>query len=329
MKVTKFDVVKAILPKTNVLSKQNVKKFAPCNIALIKYWGKKCPELLLPVTSSLSISLPCGTNTEISAASEDEFFLSGKKLGIDDPFHVRLSQFLDLFRTPNCPYFRIDTVNDLPTSAGLATSASGFCALVLGLNELFDWNLSKKNLSILARLGSGSACRSVEKGFVEWHKGTSSDGLDSYAEKFPYTISDLQIGILPLSTEKKPIDSRLAMKYTQETSLLYQSWPKVVQDHLFNIKKAIVKNNFTNFGTILEHNSQTMHATMIASSPSILYWKKETVDAMHRVWQLRKNGCSVFFSMDAGPNLKLFFQKKDKEKCLSEFPELHVLNPTF
>lgn len=329
MKTTKRDIVKLLVPDTKELTQQTARSYAPSNIALIKYWGKRCPELLLPVTSSLSICLPCGTHTQVSASSKDEFFLAGTKLTNDHVFSKRMSSYLDLFRTPFCPYFRIETSNDLPTSAGLATSASGFCCLILALNELFGWNLSKKKLSILARLGSGSACRSVDTGFVEWHKGTSSDGLDSFAEKFPYSFSDLQVGILPISTEQKPIDSRLAMKITQETSPLYQAWPKVVENDLFSLKKAIIEKNFIDFGTILEHNSQTMHATMISSLPSILYWKKETVDAMHRIWQLRKDNCFVYFSMDAGPNMKLFFLKKDQNICLKEFPNLQILTPTF
>lgn len=122
------------------------KAFAPANIALSKYWGKRSFELNLPLTSSLSISLgELGTRTTLSARStgKDQIFLNGERVADGQPFARRLSAFLDLFRTPDQSAFEVRTTNNIPTAAGLASSASGFAALVLALNDLFNWKLSR------------------------------------------------------------------------------------------------------------------------------------------------------------------------------------------
>src|SRR5206468_1929892 len=122
-------------------------------------------------TNSLSIALPLGTHTRLRLWQEDEVVVNGEKLAPSHPFHIRLHHFLDLFRFTPDMHFQVETQNEIPTGAGLASSASGFAACVLALNDLFSWNLERTKLSILARLGSGSACRSLFSGFVEWQAG--------------------------------------------------------------------------------------------------------------------------------------------------------------
>ncbi|MBS0636885.1 MAG: diphosphomevalonate decarboxylase, partial [Verrucomicrobia bacterium] len=279
--------------------------FAPANIALIKYWGKRNNELNLPVTSSLSLSLDKGTHTTVKFATEDAVWLNGNRLGPDDAFTKRLLTFCDRFRDKNCP-LHIETVNEIPTAAGFASSSSGFAALVLALNELFGWNHDRKTLSILARLGSGSASRSLYSGFVEWHAGVRDDGLDSYSEPLNIEWPELQIGLVMISDKQKPIDSRMAMRRTVETSTLYKAWPEQVAKDLALMKEALNSKNFTLLGQTAETNALAMHATMAASVPSILYWQPETVATMHKIWQLRnKEGLNIYFTMDAGPNIKL------------------------
>ena len=306
--------------------KEKASQFAPANIALIKYWGKRQSPLNLPVTSSLSVSLPLGTHTTLSLTSDkDMIFLNGNEQSPESSFAMRLSAFLDPFRPPNT-YFRVDTKNEIPTSAGLASSSSGFAALVLALNDLFEWNLSQKELSILARQGSGSACRSIYKGFVEWHKGVQDDGKDSYAEPVPSQMQDLCIGLWMVSDKEKPIDSRRAMIQTVETSPLYAAWPDTVASDLAQMKKALSENDFLLLGKVAEENALAMHATMMAAKPAILYWLPESVAALHKIWSLRKEGLNLFFTMDAGPNLKLLFLKKDAATVKSLLPNLQLLD---
>jgi diphosphomevalonate decarboxylase len=303
--------------------------FAPTNIALCKYWGKRDAELNLPITSSLSISLPTKgalTELELHNKPEDTVILNGNELAADSAFVKRISQFLDLFRPQKEWCLRINIKMNIPVAAGLASSASGFASLVSALNDLFDWKLSRRDLSILARLGSGSASRSLWNGFVEWHAGVQSDGMDSYAEPLDIEWPGLNVGILTINAEQKSISSREAMQRTMNTSLLYGSWPKKVSQDLAFLKQALHLKNFSLLGGAAESNALTMHATMLSSWPPIFYSLPETVAAMQQVWDLRHNGLELYFTQDAGPNLKLLFLEKNKHRVKAYFPQIEIIN---
>ena len=299
---------------------------APVNIALSKYWGKRDAELNLPINGSVSISLPgLGTTTQISVfeGNEDCISLNGKTLPAGDKFAKRLSDFLGWFRKSSTTAFKVDTTNSVPTAAGLASSASGYAALVFALDDLFGWQLSKSQLSLLARFGSGSASRSVYDGFAIWLKGDSDNGLDSFAEEINVTWPEFTIGLVKVDTQEKSIGSTLGMQQTVETCDLYQSWPQQAERDIHNIHQAILNKDFTTLGKTAEHNALSMHATMIATWPPIVYWQPESVAAMHVVWQLRENGVEVYFTMDAGPNLKLILLDTDKQAVLNAFKEIN------
>ncbi|MBE0494430.1 MAG: diphosphomevalonate decarboxylase [Thiomicrospira sp.] len=305
---------------------------APVNIALSKYWGKRQLSLNLPTNSSLSISLPgLGTQTHLSLLennqnTEDQAWLNGQRLAQDSEFARRLTRYLDFFRPTN-QVFKIDTINSVPTAAGLASSASGYAALVKALNDLFDWRLDLRSLSILARLGSGSASRSLFDGFAIWHKGQAQDGMDSFAEALPQTWKGFCIGLVKIDTTEKPIGSTLGMQQTVNTCELYQAWPAQAERQVKLIQQAIQQQNFSLLGETAEHNALSMHATMIATWPPILYWQAESVLAMQKVWQLRQQGVEVYFTMDAGPNLKLLFLEPNKNAVKAAFQELDVIQP--
>lgn len=302
--------------------------FAPTNIALSKYWGKRNIELNLPMTSSLSIALPDkGALTTISLrdAADDLMILDGKTLSPDSNFVKRTVAYLNLFRPADNWRLKIEIAMNIPVAAGLASSACGFASLVAALNDLFGWRLPQQSLSILARLGSGSASRSLWKGFVEWHVGVLPDGMDSFAEPLPFEWPELHIGILSLSTKEKSISSREAMQRTVDSSILYGNWPKKVLQDLIIIKQAIYKRNFDLLGGAAESNALAMHGTMLSAWPPICYFLPETIAAMHYIWQLRKDGLDLYFTEDAGPNLKLIFLEKDKEQVKALFPELEII----
>ncbi len=327
--MTKQDVINQILGKNKSSDYYGtVTAFAPVNIALIKYWGKRNEILNLPVTDSLSISLTnLGTTTELSVNNnKDTVFLNDKKIDEHSDFFNRIVNFVDLFRPDPEFYFTVKTKNDIPTNAGLASSASGFCALTNALNKLFSWNLDHQHMSIIARLGSGSACRSIENGFVYWHAGKQQDGMDSYGETLSYKWSELTIGILTVSDKPKVISSRKAMSLTSKTSLLYKNWSERISHDLKSLLGSLKEKDMKRFGEITESNALSMHATMLDTKPPILYWLPETVQYMREIWNLRENGISVYFTIDAGPNIKLIFDKKDSNTIKKYFPEVKLIN---
>lgn len=327
--MTKHEFVDWVLAGAASSPRESAEAFAPANIALCKYWGKRNDELNLPVTSSLSVSLGrLGTTTRLSLRENpDEILLGGRPLAPDTPFARRLRAFLDLFRTSEGPFFRVQTVNTVPTGAGLASSASGFAALTLALNQLMQWGLEPRALSMLARLGSGSAARSLYPGFVLWNAGHRDDGLDSYAEPLEVDWPEFRIATVTLSAREKPLGSRPAMHRTRETSILYQRWPAQVERDLFLIREALTERDFESLGTAAEANALAMHATMIASWPPVLYWLPETVEVLHRIWSARGDGLPVYLTMDAGPNVKLLFTGEHEAAVRRLVPDLEVITP--
>ncbi len=328
----KHDVVDALLGKKSkeLPQKNSGQAFAPSNIALCKYWGKRNSELNLPVTSSLSISLgKKGTLTEVKISDTKQDIVIANHQAVDpaSSFSKRLIEFLNLFRpNPSC-YFYVNTQTNIPTAAGLASSASGFAALVMALNQLFGWNLNASELSILARLGSGSASRSIWPGFVEWQMGTREDGMDSYGTKIPEVWPELCIGLLVLSSQEKGISSREAMQRTVTTSPFYSQWPQKVNDDLTMIKPAIQSHDFALLGKVAESNAMAMHALMLSAWPPVSYALPETVIMMQKIWKLRDQGVQIYFTQDAGPNLKLLFLKKEMNEILTHFPNAEIVQP--
>ncbi|MCO5044538.1 MAG: diphosphomevalonate decarboxylase [Verrucomicrobia bacterium] len=328
----KIDVVTPLLgeKRGQMPVKYCASAFAPSNIALCKYWGKRNEELNLPITPSLSISLgKLGTTTSVCLSPEprDIVTLNNREMPATTKFAKALATFLDLFRPSPTVFFRVDTQNTVPTAAGMASSASGFAALVLALDDLFGWALSTKNLSILARLGSGSACRSVLRGFVEWNAGADEDGLDSYAEQVKGTWPDLRLGVLRLSELEKEISSRQAMKCTRLTSSLYEAWPIKVSHDIALIKESIETRDFELLGRTAESNALAMHATGLAAWPPVLFWLPESVATMRKIWALRKEGLPLYFTMDAGPNIKMLFTADQLDAITTEFPAVEIVEP--
>jgi len=298
--------------------------FAPANIALCKYWGKRDAELNLPVNSSLSISLgKLGTRTVVKfAKSADRIFLNGKTAPKN--FAVRLTDYLNLFRKEG-QFFEVRTKNNIPTAAGLASSASGFAALIQALNELMGWKLSKRELSMLARIGSGSAARSLYDGFSVWHAGQRPDGMDSYAETVDGAWPDLRVGILEVSARRKKTGSTEGMNRTRETSELYEAWPAQAACDFDELRAAIVAKDFSMLGKTAENNALAMHATMLAAWPPLCYWKPQSVSLMQKVWEVREYGFELYFTMDAGPNLKLLFLKESQAAVRKLFPKVQIV----
>ncbi|CAM3688000.1 diphosphomevalonate decarboxylase [Parendozoicomonas haliclonae] len=331
LNLTRNDVAARLLADCVPAPVASFEAFAPVNIALCKYWGKRNAALNLPVNDSLSVSLGNkGSTTRVaflSDAQADEVYLNGSAVNRDSGFYKKVVAHIDLFRglVPGC--LRVDTVNDVATGAGLASSASGFAALTKALSGLYGLGLGDEQLSVLARLGSGSACRSVYDGFVRWHKGVRADGMDSFAKPLPESWPELRVGVLTLTGEEKKTGSREGMQRTVDSALLYGSWPEQAERDIARLEHAIVQRDFTLLGATAEQNAMAMHATMLASWPPLLYWQPESVVALQKVWQLREEGVPVYATMDAGPNVKLLFEANSTDDLAQVFPEMDIIVP--
>ncbi len=228
------------------------------NIALIKYWGKKNEALILPMNNSLSLTLDAFyTETEVIFSDSyiaDEFYLDDTLQ--DEKATKKVSQFLDLFRKEAGISLKASVIsqNFVPTAAGLASSASGLAALAGACNTALKLGLDDLSLSRFSRRGSGSACRSIFGGFVEWEKG--HDDLSSYAKPVPSDSfeDELAMVFILINDQKKEVSSRNGMRRTVETSSFYQGWLDSVEGDLYQLKQAIKTKDFQLLGETMERN---------------------------------------------------------------------------
>lgn len=303
---------------------------ANTNIALIKYWGKRDEKLFLPMNSSLSITLDrfyTITTVEFEEKlQEDIFILNGKPAGEKESNKV--FSFLDKIRERaglDIPAI-VSSENKVPTAAGFASSASGFAALAGAAAKALQLNLDHKELSILARQGSGSACRSIYGGFVEWQKGKREDGKDSYAiQLLPENQWKLSILSVMVNSKEKKVSSREGMRKTVEVSPFYSGWLQTVEGDLEIAKEAIQARDFQVLGEVMEANAMKMHATMLGAKPPIIYWESGTLEVIKHIQELRVLGIKAYFTIDAGPNVKVFCLPEDEErvhKSLLELPSV-------
>ncbi|GAA0430643.1 diphosphomevalonate decarboxylase [Lentibacillus halophilus] len=292
---------------------------AHTNIALIKYWGKRDESLILPMNNSLSLTLDgFYTSTTVEFRNdllEDVFYLDDKTVTGNE--YYRVTSFLDLIRKQagnDGLFAEIRSANQVPTAAGFASSASGFAALATAAVKALGLPYSNQELSVLTRQGSGSACRSIYGGFVEWQQGTKADGTDSYAVQVANANDwDIRVAAVVLSSDAKKVLSREGMKRTVETSPFYSGWLESVPSDLQAIKAGIKEKDFEQVGSISEANCLRMHATTLGANPPFMYWQSTTFLIMEAVRALRADGISAYFTIDAGPNVKVLYMPKDEE----------------
>lgn len=291
---------------------------AHTNIALIKYWGKANEELIIPMNNSLSLTLDAFYTETTVIFSED---LTADTFYLDDSLQdekstEKVSRFLDLVRKmATCPLFaEVKSYNHVPYAAGLASSSSGLAALAAACNQALQLDLSDRDLSRLARRGSGSACRSIFPGFVEWQKGNSDE--TSFAEVVPSNgwENELAMLFILINDQEKDVSSRDGMRRTVETSAFYEGWLQTTPQDLASAKIAIHAQDFNKLGSIAENNALKMHGTTLAAVPPFTYWSPDSLKAMQAVRKMRAAGIPCYFTMDAGPNVKVLCLKKDAEK---------------
>lgn len=306
---------------------------AHTNIALIKYWGKANTQLRLPLMSSISMTLDAYyTDTSVEITSNDnEFYLNNNKA--NDLASKRVFNYI---RTLNQHFginhnYIINSYNHVPTAAGLASSSSAFAALAAAFTKANDLEVNQTELSRLARLGSGSATRSVYGGFVEWQKGTN----DQTSIAVPINEQpdlDLQLLAIELKNTPKDLSSTAGMKQAT-SSPFFKPWLARNELEITEMKQAIATNDFTKIGSLAELNANEMHAVNLTAKPEFTYFEPNTIAIIKLVEQLRMQGIEAYYTIDAGPNVKILTQLRNskaiQEKVHELFDHVKIIESSF
>lgn len=289
------------------------KACACANVALVKYWGKRDPEANLPAVGSISLTLE-GLEAEATISANPSTRFTSRGETVPGNAYSRMSSFLDWVARVYERDVRlaVDIQTNFPVAAGLASSAAIYCATATAALSFLGVSASRKDLSAIARRGSGSASRSVFGGLVEWHRGTEPSGEDSYAEPL-LAAEDWGLGMVVaiLDEGQKKTSSRDAMQHVAETSPLYAGWLSAQEDDLTTMRAAIKSRDFSAVGRITEESTLRMHAVTMAARPAVIYWQPATLQIMEAVRDLRETGLEAYFTMDAGPQVKVLCQHQD------------------
>lgn len=278
------------------------------NIALVKYWGKRDGPLNLPATGSLSITLnQLSTRTTVMVGPS----LKAHEVWFDGTANhagaARATAHVDLIAelAGSNSKAKVQTRNNFPTSAGLASSASGFAALTLAAARAYGLKLEASALSVLARRGSGSAARSIFGGFALMHKGVRDDGSDAFAqclhepEYWP-----LKVVVAVVDEGPKAVTSTGGMMSSAKTSAFYPQWVSSHADDLRLARLAVQDRDFEKLASVSEASCLKMHAVMMAGAPALIYWRPGTIQIIDTLRELQRSGIGVFFTIDAGPQVK-------------------------
>ncbi len=271
------------------------------NIALVKYWGKRDLDRNLPAVSSLSVTLD-SLWTRMSVSFDGREADSLEVNGADSPdMLARVSRCLDYVAGEDRPRARVTSESNFPIGAGLASSASAFAALVVAADAAAGTGHDRLTLARLAGAISGSAARSLYGGIVELIAG--ADEIDVHrlmdADEWP-----LEVIVAVTEEGPKPVGSGDAMIRGAETSPFYPGWIEQQDADMQTAREAVIARGFAALAGVAEHNCLKMHSVMWSSRPPIVYWNKATLACMETVRALQAEGHSVFFTIDAGPQVK-------------------------
>ena len=313
--------------------KKSGKARAHTNIALIKYWGKADEALIIPMNNSLSVTLDrFYTETRVTfdeTLTEDQLILNGEAVNAKES--AKIQRYMEMIRKEAgiSEHALIESENFVPTAAGLASSASAYAALAGACNEALQLGLSDKDLSRLARRGSGSASRSIYGGFAEWEKGHDDESSFAHRVEADGWENELAMVFVVINNKSKKVSSRSGMSLTRDTSRFYQYWLDNVEPDLKETKEAIAQKDFKRMGGVIEANGLRMHATNLGAQPPFTYLVPESYDAMRIVHECREAGLPCYFTMDAGPNVKVLIEKKNQQaivdKFLQEFDQSQII----
>lgn len=296
---------------------------APSNIAFTKYWGKKDELLRLPENGSISMSLSnllTTTTVEFSDKYKgDEIIIDGiKEEGPSERVIEHLDRVRKLANTDKKA--KVISNNNFPSGTGLSSSASGFAALTVSACAAAGLNLGELELSILARLGAGSACRSIPGGFVEWLDGETSE--TSYAVSiFPASYWDIADVVAIVSTGKKDVPTSAGHKTAQSSPFMKVRLISMKEKNK-KVKKLIEQKKFSEFGELLEAEALELHAIMLTQKPALIYWTPGTLRIMKLIGHWRKDGIQVYFTINTGQDIHLICEQQNIDKVKLKLKEL-------
>ena len=306
---------------------------APANIAFIKYWGARDLDRAIPMNTSISMTLEhcvsqCTVET-LDPGGEDEVWLAEPDGGFGTPdpeFARRIREQLDRVRqwAGRKDRVRVATRNSFPTAGGLASSASGFAALTLAAVGAFGKKPSQRELSLLARRsGSGSACRSVFGGFVEWsaNAGNGSDE-ESYARQIADADHwDLRDVIAVVEIGPKTVSSIEGHKLAS-TSPYYSKRLELVPGRVEKVRKAIRERDLDALGPVIEEEAIDLHLITMSSHPPIFYWSPGSLAVLRAVRELRQEGLAAWATMDAGANVHVICDADSEDEVAERLEDL-------
>src|SRR3990167_4286413 len=298
---------------------------APSNIAFIKYWGKKDEELSLPANGSISVNLSNLTTTTTVEFNKnlkvDDITINGKK---DGKKTDRAIQHLNRIRASARISTKAKVVsrNNFPTAGGLASSASGFAALSVAGTKAAGLSLHKKELSILARQGSGSACRSIPDGFVEWLDGDTNE--TSYAVSlYPPSFWDLSIVVVLAGSEEKSVLTSEGMQLVKSNSF-YPVRLSHIGEKIRKMKQYMKEKDFEKLGSLVEAEAQELHSMVMTSTPPIIYWQPLTIKVVRLVQEIRRKYFPVCFTIDSGPHVCIICEKKNQDLLIQKLRQYNI-----
>jgi diphosphomevalonate decarboxylase len=300
---------------------------AGSNIAFIKYWGVADATLNLPLSNSISLTLAnAHTTTTVEwdtagALATDAITLDGVLL--PPSAAQRLVRHLDQLRRlagVDCRA-RVVSCNNFPMASGIASSASGFAALTVAGAAALGLALDATELSALARLGSGSASRSLFGGYVEWERG--HDHASSVAHQLHppehWALVDL---VAVVSGAAKAVSSESGHQLAGSSPLLSGRLANLTEA-LPRVRQALAERNLRQLGPLIEQDALAMHAVMLTSTPGLIYWQPGTIAIIHAVRHWRAEGLEVYFTIDAGPNVHLICEQQDAASVAQQLSTLH------
>lgn len=296
------------------------------SLALIKYWGKIPGGTNIPATSSLAVGLhDLRTTTRVSAgdpSGTDEVFIADEPqpAGHFAPVIEALrSHARSLGRTHADISVRVDSENSFPTAAGIASSSSGFAALVLALHAWWNLDLPMHELSRIARTGSGSAARSVYGGFTRFAAGAEFAEPLYAADWWP----ELRVVVAVTDSGRKSVGSRDGMERTRTTSPFYEPWVEDAVRLTRLAEDAIAQRSLVTLGPLMRESYLRMVGTSIAASPPVLYWLPASVGVIRACDELRHAGLEAWETMDAGPQVKILTTMRDLPQVQARIAEVH------
>jgi diphosphomevalonate decarboxylase len=294
---------------------QSATAVAHPNIAFIKYWGNRDQSLRLPENGSISMNLEeLTTRTQVTfdpGLPSDILDLNGhRQTGM---VFNRVVSHLNLLRGLRGIATRayIKSENNFPEGTGIASSASAFAALTVAAVRALGIVLPERDLSRLARRGSGSACRSIPEGFVEWYPGSSD--VDSYAHSIAKADYWDIVDCIAILNRKQKATGSTEGHALAKTSPLQSARVMDAPRRLDRCRDAIQTRDFSLFAETIEQDCLLMHAVMITSMPALVYWEPATLELMHAVKTWRKSGIPVAFTIDAGPNVHIICEAQSLE----------------